>query len=159
MTDLTQQNDRKSRLAALASRAGRNNQKDENEEDATTTDNVTEEKSKKEIKFRNYQPQSLSLKKEEKRRKKQQDDDEIVTKKPKLAVEEALKVAQLQIDFDAEKNHHQEALTKKVNWDLKRDIMSSIQKLEKRTQRAIVNCLRERLVKEAGDAVNEDNLD
>lgn len=51
--------------------------------------------------------------------------------------------------------------TKKVNWDLKRDIQQKMEKLEKRTQRAIVQLLRERLEKEAamGMEGGEDDID
>jgi coiled-coil domain-containing protein 12 len=38
---------------------------------------------------------------------------------------------------------------KKVNWDLKRDVEKKMQKLEKRTQRAILDLLRERLQRQA----------
>mmetsp|Transcript_9077 Transcript_9077/g.19467 ORF Transcript_9077/g.19467 Transcript_9077/m.19467 type:complete len:189 (+) Transcript_9077:110-676(+) len=40
---------------------------------------------------------------------------------------------------------------KKVNWDLKRDIQGKLDKLERRTQRALVDLLKERLEKEAED--------
>ncbi|KAL7434595.1 hypothetical protein ACHAXH_009219 [Discostella pseudostelligera] len=49
------------------------------------------------------------------------------------------------------------ASTKKVNWDLKRDVQHKMDKLEKRTQRAIVQLLRERLEREA--AVGDDDDD
>ena len=51
------------------------------------------------------------------------------------------------------------ASTKKVNWDLKRDIQHKMDKLEKRTQRAIVQLLRERLEKEAETAGGVDDYD
>lgn len=51
------------------------------------------------------------------------------------------------------------ASTKKVNWDLKRDIQHKMDKLEKRTQRAIVQLLRERLEKEAATAGGVDDYD
>ena len=51
------------------------------------------------------------------------------------------------------------ASTKKVNWDLKRDIQHKMDKLEKRTQRAIVQLLRERLEKEAAAAAGDDDGD
>ena len=41
--------------------------------------------------------------------------------------------------------------TRKVNWDLKRDVQRKIDKLERRTQRAIVELLRERLEREAAE--------
>lgn len=47
--------------------------------------------------------------------------------------------------------------TKKVNWDLKRDIQHKMDKLERRTQRAIVELLRERLEKEAREGGGGDD--
>ena len=41
---------------------------------------------------------------------------------------------------------------KKINWDLKRGIQSKLDKLEKRTQKAIVALLKERLEKDAAEA-------
>ena len=48
---------------------------------------------------------------------------------------------------------------KKINSDLKRDISAKLAKLEKRTQKAIVSMLRERLELEASAAVNEEAED
>ena len=48
---------------------------------------------------------------------------------------------------------------KKINWDLKRDISDKLAKLEKRTQKAIVRILKERLEREAANAVDEDGSD
>lgn len=45
---------------------------------------------------------------------------------------------------------------KKLNWDLKSQIASKIERLERRTQRAIVELLREKMAKEDGnDTDNE----
>jgi coiled-coil domain-containing protein 12 len=44
---------------------------------------------------------------------------------------------------------------KKINWDLKRDISDKLAKLERRTQKAIVGMLKERLELEATRAVND----
>mmetsp|Transcript_57945 Transcript_57945/g.172934 ORF Transcript_57945/g.172934 Transcript_57945/m.172934 type:complete len:206 (-) Transcript_57945:107-724(-) len=46
---------------------------------------------------------------------------------------------------------------KKVNWDLKRDVKGKIDKLERRTQRAIVELLRERLEREASEGGEDDD--
>ena len=48
---------------------------------------------------------------------------------------------------------------KKVNWDLKRDIQEKMEKLERRTQRAIVQLLRERLEQEAAEDNDVPDLD
>ena len=46
---------------------------------------------------------------------------------------------------------------KKANWDLKRHAEFKLEKLRKRTQRAIVEILREKLNAESGDGVDEDS--
>jgi coiled-coil domain-containing protein 12 len=51
---------------------------------------------------------------------------------------------------------------KKINWDLKRDIADKLAKLERRTQKAMVEMLKERLEVQAAEAANDDdggNLD
>lgn len=48
---------------------------------------------------------------------------------------------------------------KKVNWDLKRDIADKLAKLERRTQKAIVEMLKERLEVQATEAANDDDDD
>ena len=45
---------------------------------------------------------------------------------------------------------------KKVNWDLKRDIAKKLNKLEKRTQKAIVELLKERMEREAEEEEDEE---
>ena len=44
---------------------------------------------------------------------------------------------------------------KKVNWDLKRDIQEKVEKLDRHTQRAIIQLLRERLEQEAEQVVHD----
>jgi coiled-coil domain-containing protein 12 len=46
---------------------------------------------------------------------------------------------------------------RKVNWDLKKQIQPKLDRLERRTQRAIVDLLRERLEREAKVRVEEEN--
>lgn len=49
---------------------------------------------------------------------------------------------------------------KKVNWDLKRDVQPKLDKLERRTQRAIVELLHQRLEREAAaEDYDDDDLD
>ena len=50
-------------------------------------------------------------------------------------------------------------LFRSVNWDLKRDISDKIEKLERRTQKAIVEMLKERLELEAVKAVDDEDDD
>ena len=51
------------------------------------------------------------------------------------------------------------ATPKKINWDLKRDIQDKLKKLEKRTQKAIVEMLKERLEKEAAEQAESGESD
>ena len=79
----------------------------------------------------------------------------------KSALERAL--AKARADMAPESQSRQAALSssavapaavgnpKKINWDLKRGIQSKLDKLEKRTQKAIVALLKERLEKDAAE--------
>ncbi len=49
--------------------------------------------------------------------------------------------------------------TRKVNWDLKRGIEQKMERLERRTQKAIVELLRERLEQEAREGGGDDDSD
>ena len=46
---------------------------------------------------------------------------------------------------------------KKINWELKRDIRDKLNKLERRTQKAIVEVLKERLEHEAAEQADSDS--
>jgi len=95
----------------------------------------------------------------------------------KLALEKALQQAQItellstskysssdnkrKMNHNNAANHSTQLLMehgpKKINWDLKRDIEKKIQKLERRTQQAIIDLLRERLERNAQN--NDDDYD
>lgn len=51
------------------------------------------------------------------------------------------------------------AVPKKINWDLKRDIAPKLAKLERRTQKVIVEMLKQRLEIEASQAADDDDDD
>ena len=154
----------------------------------TTTDNkmnknatLTAAEDKNNIKFRNYTPSDTALEeknlKEGRSNKRSRDDDNnndsVVHDEnkdetsraeapKKSALEQALE--QAKEELKAEKSvANDEALTsmapKKINWDLKRDIQPKLDKLEKRTQKAMVALLRERLAKEADAAAEEEEED
>ena len=158
--------DRKARLAALAAKAGRtttesntNSNNDGNDQQVTDTTKPT-------IQFRNYVPKDQTL---DASTTQLVDDAKPQSKKQKT--EESSKSA-LEIALAKTSRESREAAgqnvgsggwssvipvtTKKVNWDLKRDIQSKMDKLERRTQRAIVDLLRERLEKEAAEGGNDD---
>ena len=155
--------DRKARLAALAAKAGRSTESTDNNHDDGNDQQVTAD-AKPTIQFRNYVPKDQTLD-----ASTTQDDAKPISKKQKT--EESSKSA-LEIALAKTSRESREAAgqnvgsggwssvlpitTKKVNWDLKRDIQSKMDKLERRTQRAIVDLLRERLEKEAAEGGNDD---
>ena len=125
--------DRKARLAALAAKAGRSNQPDDGSNEPTVTPNIT---------FRNYVPQDESL-------VQKAPEDELEPAAKKLKLEDALVKAQEEVRQQSSNASNFVATTKKINWDLKRDIEPQLDKLERRTQKALVALLKERLAKEA----------
>lgn len=164
--------DRKKRLAALASKAGRNKApQDENEAPSEQQQEQDEDNAPSAIQFRNYTPRDPSLESSKKRKLDEKDEGEASKKeeepeKKKSALEEALEKAKQDLETGSGNevvpaaNHSNTELTamapKKINWDLKRDIQAKLDKLEKRTQKAIVQLLKERLAKEADAAAEED---
>jgi coiled-coil domain-containing protein 12 len=169
--------DRKARLAALAARAGRK-RNEENPAPAEGNDkdvamdgdgaNDEEEAQKKTVNFRNYAPQDESLEKNKEEppskrpRKEEQKDEKKVEEKSEL--EKALKdakadaaVATREASKAVGQNDIAAVVPKKVNWDLKRDITKKMNRLERRTQKAVVELLRQRLEQEAEEG--GDDLD
>jgi coiled-coil domain-containing protein 12 len=164
--------DRKARLAALATKAGRSKpivQEEEAIDDDQDYKGIGEvEETKKAISFRNYAPNDNSLEHQD----EEEGSDESASKRPRLGeeekpsstLEEALQQAKQEIFTN--KQHPLENTTivdvkstapKKINWDLKRDIRDKLAKLERRTQKAIVELLKERLEHEAGQEDNSDD--
>ena len=182
----TMTNDRKAKLKALAARAGRiretcndgvNNDNDEQTEGSAAT-------TKKTIVFRNYAPTDESIIQQQQQQQQQQDQPSSSplhkkqkTKLTKAAhtgendtsriLQNALKEAREESTSSHGDTMHTVSTTstvknmapKKINSDLKRDISAKLAKLEKRTQKAIVSMLRERLELEASAAVNEETED
>lgn len=163
--------DRKARLAALAAKAGRTKLKkaDENETNVANDESTNGSQEKKTISFRNYAPRDSSMDKSSNTDDCQDDGGESSLKKRRLeetstnttSLAEAL--AEAQNDIAKGPGASEETVTdmapKKLNWDLKRDIESKLAKLERRTQRAIVELLKERLSKEAEEADGEASSD
>ena len=178
--------DRKARLAALAAKAGRNKPEVVSEDpnppgfsgdDASNNDGSN---AKRGVSFRNYAPNDNSLDRQQdkdkgsppKRYKSEEDiDKEQSAASGSAALQEALQDAQEEVALsnhiennnNNNNNNNEEEITalapKKVNWDLKRGIQDKIAKLERRTQKAIVDLLKERLEKEASEQVNSDDDD
>ena len=134
--------DRKARLAALAAKAGRTKEAPSGEQDHSSTAAPT-------VNFRNYTPadslleQGVSEEPPSKRSKTEE----------KSVLEKALEEAKAEVPTLGAAEQDVVAIApKKINWDLKRDIQPKLDKLQKRTQRAIVELLRERLEKEVDAA-------
>mmetsp|Transcript_8310 Transcript_8310/g.17622 ORF Transcript_8310/g.17622 Transcript_8310/m.17622 type:complete len:180 (-) Transcript_8310:241-780(-) len=163
--------DRKARLAALAARAGRKRDIDVNsavkpgsEGKSAEHENLGE---KPDVKFRNYAPKDGALgsagkESRQQKRKRSKTGEEGTSQAPTERT--PLEVALIQAKLDARaaavrsgegglKTAEDISLLapKKKNWDLKRDIETKLTKLERRTQRAIVDLLRSRLEQEASE--------
>ena len=162
--------DRKARLAALAARAGRDQPSLGGDGGGGGQD--AGEASKPTLSFRNYVPKDASLDAAAPSGdagaralpSKRQKTGEGGTKDPppKSALEAALAKTSRESREAAGQNAGTggwadvtPVSTQKVNWDLKRDIQPKMDKLERRTQRAIVELLRERLEKEAAEGGGE----
>lgn len=130
--------DRKARLAALAAKAGRLKPAAEETTDAAADAGQTE--TKPALKFRNYTPVD-AVEPSTKRSKAEPE-------KKKSALESALEKVQSEAPA-APTDMVVEMAPKKINWDLKRDIQPKLDKLERRTQKAIIELLKERLAREA----------
>ena len=163
--------DRKAKLEALASRAGRS----KNEDNTDAPDLASDKHEKKVVKFRNYAPKDDALDKAEeptsKRLKQNDESDQIEKDQPqeKSELEKALMEAKVDAAVakqDASISASQEAsgvhitaAPRKVNWDLKRDIAKKMNRLERRTQKAVVELLRLRLEQEAEREEEDNDLD
>jgi coiled-coil domain-containing protein 12 len=154
----------------------------ENNDGGINNDVVVNNNSKPALSFRNYVPKDGNLDNNKpadaaandgnasKRQKtsstssSKYNDDDGDSNKPKSALELALAKTNRESREAAGHNIGEAGTwskvtpisTKKVNWDLKRDIQQKMDKLERRTQRAIVELLRERLEKEAREGGDSD---
>jgi len=170
--------DRYARLAALAVKAGRSQPPidaggGENDE-AAAGESAT---SKPTLSFRNYVPKDASLDGKSSGAAAPLDDDDGIEKFPtgkrrRRSDQQQSKKSALELALARTSRESREAAgqnvgaggwgsvtpvaTRKVNWDLKRDIQYKMEKLERRTQRAIVGLLRERLEREAAEGGGDD---
>ena len=171
--------DRKARLKALTARAGRKKKSNSHDD----SNSATEEREK--ITFRNYTPNHASLSNQEQQFEKEDypsapkrlrpgdsyktefsssnENSSSSSKALKNALEQAQRdpVESAPISAATHATNHTNDVSvismvpRKSNWDLKRDIDQKLQKLERRTQIAIVRMLKERLELEAVNAIND----
>ncbi|XP_067887609.1 coiled-coil domain-containing protein 12 [Heterodontus francisci] len=137
---------RKERLRALRERQLQNRNKDEGEPEnkqlREDEDKHEEEVKHRELKLRNYVPEDKELKQRQVPNAKPASvedkvKDQLEAGKPEPIIEEVDLV---------------NLAPRKPDWDLKRDVAKKLEKLEKRTQRAIAELIREKL------KGNEDDL-
>ena len=150
--------DRKARLAALASKAGRSKPAPTNAQEEESPEDPMEQGPEAKLKFRNYAPKDEALGKDE---DDDENDDQQLPKRQrtddtKSALQEALEAAKQDAKPMATTSVEPMA-PKKINWDLKRDIGDQLAKLERRTQKAIVELLKERLENEAAAQTNSNS--
>eukprot|EP00536_Pseudo-nitzschia_multiseries_P001980 jgi/Psemu1/235230/estExt_Genewise1.C_260126 len=175
--------DRNARLKALANRAGRTKEPAPDNNDGESTDPPP---TKPNLSFRNYAPTDSSLAREGESKSASKSTGPSASKRPRTAESqgssEPATTAAPVSSSDALKNALYEARTeattalaptqssaqsqqettvanlapKKSNWDLKRDIADKLARLERRTQKAIVEILKERLESEAANAIDEE---
>jgi len=154
--DLNTMTDRKARLAALAAKAGRNQKPmavqestEKKEEDKEPSDNTAEQPVTK------------------RQRLDENNNEKVVTVTKESLVKTSDEISPLEVALkEAEKKQSKvdaanaaagvgngmgNIAPTKANWDLRRDIEKKLEKLERRTQRAIVEMLRARLEKEANE--------
>jgi coiled-coil domain-containing protein 12 len=142
--------DRKARLAALAAKAGRSKEAPApDDETAAKLDEVGADERR--VQFRNYTPADTGLEEPVSKRPRPSDDDTRggTKKEEKSVLEQALEKARAEVPVTKAEDSIAAVAPKKINWDLKRNIQPKLDKLEKRTQKAIVALLKERLEKEA----------
>ncbi|XP_054245923.1 coiled-coil domain-containing protein 12 [Indicator indicator] len=126
---------RRERLRALRQRTLQNQDSGEPENKKLREDEEEETVKHKEIKLRNYDPEDEELKKRKVPQAKpasveEKVKDQLEAAKPEPIIDE-VDLANL--------------APRKPDWDLKRDVAKKLEKLEKRTQRAIAELIRERL--------------
>ncbi|GCB65256.1 coiled-coil domain-containing protein 12 [Scyliorhinus torazame] len=137
---------RKERLKALRERQIQNRNQDEGEPENKQLrgdeDKGDEEVKHRELKLRNYIPEDKELKERQVPKAKpasveEKVKDQLEAGKPESIIEEVDLV---------------NLAPRKPDWDLKRDVAKKLERLEKRTQRAIAELIREKL------KGNEDDL-
>lgn len=132
--------ERKARLAALAAKAGRIKQQETNGDESNQETKI--------FHFRNYTPSDPTLgntattEEPASKRIKQASQE-------KSVLEQALERAKTELPDIRGEEDVIAAAPRKINADLKRDVRPKLEKLERRTHKAIVALLRERLEREA----------
>ncbi|KAL0079623.1 cwf18 pre-mRNA splicing factor-domain-containing protein [Phycomyces blakesleeanus] len=121
----------------------------------SSVNNRTTEDSEKKLSFRSYTPADEKLKQHVKIATPD-DIGETVETETKEITKEVLAKAAVK---EKEEVDLFNLAPKKANWDLKRDVEKKLEKLDRRTQRAVLEILRQRLTEEdAAAGGNQSNL-
>ena len=157
-------------MAALAAQAGRSKPADDENEIRDEGEEQQQLKPQRNgLRFRNYTPNDTFLEQAQLQRPSNNinsNDEEDMTapafkrlkNDTKSVLEQALEQAKREAVTTSYssgrassevKDNIQSMAPRKINWDLKRDIQDKLAKLERRTQKVIVELLKERLEKEA----------
>jgi coiled-coil domain-containing protein 12 len=141
--------DRKRKLQEIRAKAQKGAALEGNLGDGQAPDAATsEEHQEKKIKFRNYQPYDNSLKKAA--MEAEQVDKAVSTvAATELLVGSHAEVDAIKKELQQFQDNELNIMPKKPNWDLKVQVEGKLQKLKNRTQKAIVEILREKLAAEA----------
>ena len=164
--------DRKARLAALAAKAGRTKPIDDETNGDHDQADIVDRTRPQSLSFRNYAPHDESLEQknqdegegESPSKRPRMNDDNPNASSSSFVLKEALLQAKQELSASSIKGKITKveetiATPNKINWDLKRDIQDKLKKLEKRTQKAIVEMLKERLEKEAAEQADSGESD
>lgn len=120
---------------------------------------MSEGDNKKKIKFRNYQPRDVSLAKKQ----REEGDDAVAAEADIKKVEDVPETTQekpvdiIQAELEQCSTTELNILPKNNNWDLKQLLAPKMERLQKRTQRAIVDILREKLATEGNTDSGEES--
>eukprot|EP00752_Nemacystus_decipiens_P003382 g3129.t1 len=136
---------------------------------------LKEKAANKSIKFRNYRPQDAAIKQQALESKgggdaisgattpsviagkgnrtaqEEEEEEEDGTGKRKVTPPSLIQ-QELKRQKETQDEEELNIAPKKANWDLKRDVEKKLEKLNRRTQRAIVEIIRERMAEEAANA-------
>jgi len=104
------------------------------------------EEPQKKIKFRNYNPYDKKLKQDEEKVAKEEEKGEIAAQTVPQTATSIIKQ-----ELESLKSEELNIVPKKPNHDLKNMVQARLDKLKRRTQKAIVEILREKIMNEDGE--------
>jgi coiled-coil domain-containing protein 12 len=137
---------RKKRLAAIKKKAKGENDKNETKNVIETQEEEKEEPASKRMKFRNYAPHDSSLAAKEGDSQNEEEKRSQEKRSSSGNTKEEVDIIKVKLQ-EAEEIEEDVTAPKKPHYDLKAQLEPKLSKLKKRTTRAIVDMLREKLSK------------